>query len=150
MRVTLQRVTEASVVINDILHADIQQGLVVFLGITNKDSTEDIEWLCRKICALRIFNDASGKMNNSLMDVKGEVLVISQFTLYASTKNGNRPSYIKAAKPDIAIPLYNSFIDSIGALVSGAVKTGEFGADMKISLINDGPVTIHLDSKVKE
>jgi D-tyrosyl-tRNA(Tyr) deacylase len=150
MRVTLQRVTEASVVINDILRADIQHGLVVFLGITNEDSTEDIEWLCRKICALRIFNDASGKMNNSLMDVKGEVLVISQFTLYASTKNGNRPSYIKAAKPDIAIPLYNSFIDSIGVFVSGAVKTGEFGADMKISLINDGPVTIHLDSKVKE
>ena len=150
MRVTLQRVTEASVVINDILHADIQQGLVVFLGITNKDSTEDIEWLCRKICALRIFNDAYGKMNNSLLDVKGEVLVISQFTLYASTKNGNRPSYIKAAKPDIAIPLYNSFIASIGALVWWAVKTGEFGADMKISLINDGPVTIHLDSKVKE
>jgi D-tyrosyl-tRNA(Tyr) deacylase len=150
MRVTLQRVTEASVVINDILHADIQQGLVVFLGITNKDSTEDIEWLCRKICALRIFNDAYGKMNNSLLDVKGEVLVISQFTLYASTKNGNRPSYIKAAKPDIAIPLYNSFIASIVALVCGAVKTGEFGADMKISLINDGPVTIHLDSKVKE
>ena len=150
MRVTLQRVTEASVVINDILHADIQQGLVVFLGITKKDSTEDIEWLCRKICALRIFNDAYGKMNNSLLDVKGEVLVISQFTLYASTKNGNRPSYIKAAKPDIAIPLYNSFIASIGALVCGAVKTGKFGADMKISLVNDGPVTIHLDSKVKE
>ena len=150
MRVTLQRVTEASVVINDILHADIQQGLVVFLGITNEDSTEDIEWLCRKICALRIFNDASGKMNNSLLDVKGEVLVISQFTLYASTKNGNRPSYIKAAKPDIAIPLYNLFIASIGALVSGTVRTSELGADMKISLINDGPVTIHLDSKVKE
>lgn len=149
MRVTLQRVIEASVVINDILHADIQQGFVVFLGITNEDTTEDVEWLCRKISALRIFNDASGKMNNSLLDVKGEVLVISQFTLYASTKNGNRPSYIKAAKPDIAIPLYNSFIASIGALV-GNVRTGEFGADMKIALINDGPVTIHLDSKVKE
>lgn len=150
MRVTLQRVIEASVVINDILYADIQQGLVVFLGITNEDSIEDIEWLCRKISALRIFNDAYGKMNNSILDVKGEILVISQFTLYASTKNGNRPSYIKAAKPDIAIPLYNSFIASIGAHVSGAVKTGKFGADMKISLVNDGPVTIHLDSKLKE
>jgi D-tyrosyl-tRNA(Tyr) deacylase len=150
MRVTLQRVSEASVVINDILHADIQQGLVVFLGITNKDATEDVEWLCRKISTLRIFNDISGKMNHSLLDVKGEVMVISQFTLYASTKKGNRPSYIKAANPDIAIPLYNSFIASIGALVSGTVRTGEFGADMKISLINDGPVTIHLDSKLKE
>lgn len=150
MRVTLQRVIEASVVINDILYADIQQGLVVFLGITNEDSIEDIEWLCRKISTLRIFNDAYGKMNNSILDVKGEILVISQFTLYASTKNGNRPSYIKAAKPDIAIPLYNSFIASIGAHVSGAVKTGKFGADMKISLVNDGPVTIHLDSKLKE
>ena len=150
MRVILQRVSEASVVINHKLHSNIQQGLVVFLGITNLDTQEDIQWLCKKIGSLRIFSDQSGKMNNSLLDVKGEVLLISQFTLFASTKKGNRPSYLNAARPPVALPMYQDFINSLESQLNKSVQTGVFGADMKVTLINDGPVTIHLDSKCKE
>ncbi len=150
MRVTLQRVSEASVVINHKLHSEIQQGLVVFLGITNLDSPADIQWLCKKISALRIFSDLAGKMNKSIVEVNGEVLLISQFTLFASTKKGNRPSYLKAAQPEIAIPLYQNFIKSLELQLNKSIQTGVFGADMQIALVNDGPVTIQLDSKSKE
>ena len=150
MRVTLQRVSEASVVINQELKSDIKGGLVVLLGISAEDSIEDIEWICNKICKLRIFADKEGKMNLSLIDVKGELLLISQFTLFASTKKGNRPSYIQSADPQIALPLYNEFILCMENKLKKTISTGEFGADMKVHLVNDGPVTINIDSKNKE
>lgn len=150
MRVTLQRVSEASVVINQELKSDIKGGLVVLLGISAEDSIEDIEWICNKICKLRIFADKEGKMNLSLIDVKGELLLISQFTLFASTKKGNRPSYIQSADPQIALPLYNEFILCMENKLNKTISTGEFGADMKVHLVNDGPVTINIDSKNKE
>ena len=150
MRLVIQRVTEAGVKIpSEHYEATIGPGLLVLLGVESQDGDEDIEWLCRKMCHMRIFSDENEVMNKSVIDVNGEALIISQFTLHASTKKGNRPSYIKAAKPDIAIPLYEKFI----AAVQGAglqTKQGIFGADMKVSLINDGPVTIIIDSKIKE
>ena len=149
MRVVIQRVSQASVVINDQIKGEISKGYMILLGIETEDSQEDIDWLVKKINGLRIFNDDEGKMNLTLADVGGVILVISQFTLHASTKKGNRPSYIKAARPEQAIPLYESFISALKASGNN-VETGEFGADMKVSLTNDGPVTIVIDSKNKE
>ena len=147
MRAVVQRVTKASVTINNSLQSSINKGLLVFLGIENNDTSEDIEWLSGKISRLRIFNDKNGIMNLSVKDIDGEILLISQFTLHASTKKGNRPSYIKAANPDIAIPVYNNFILELQKDINKKIETGEFGALMQISLINDGPVTIIVDSK---
>jgi len=149
MKTVIQRVSEASVSIEGQKVADIQQGLLILLGIENADTQEDIVWLCRKIANLRIFSDEKGLMNLSIKDIAGEMIVVSQFTLHASTKKGNRPSFIKAAKPDVAIPLYENFVKEMQNLIETKVQTGEFGADMKISLINDGPVTIVIDSQVK-
>ncbi len=150
MRVVLQRVKEAAVTIDDAINGAINTGILILLGIEEADTKEDIEWLCNKICNLRIFNDSKGVMNLSLQDVKGEVLVISQFTLHANTKKGNRPSYIKAAKPDTAIPLYGEFIEKLEVQLGKPVATGIFGAHMDVALINDGPVTIIIDSKNRE
>jgi len=143
----IQRVSEAAVRINQQIRGQIDTGLVVLLGIEEADNQEDIDWLSKKITNLRIFDDENGVMNRSLIEMKGEILLISQFTLHASTKKGNRPSYLKAAKPDIAIPLYEKFITAMGQIIEKAIQTGEFGADMKVSLVNDGPVTIIIDSK---
>ena len=150
MKVVLQRVTKASVTIDNNIKDEIKQGILVLVGIEEADSLEDIEWLCKKIVKIRIFNDPSGVMNLSLQEIDGEVLVISQFTLHASTKKGNRPSYIKAARPDVAIPLYENFVKNLENLLGKKVGTGVFGAHMEIELINDGPVTILIDSKSKE
>lgn len=150
MRIVLQRVSEASVSIEGTINGAIQSGVLVLLGIEEADTLEDIDWLCNKLLKLRIFNDENGVMNLSLQDIDGEVLVISQFTLHASTKKGNRPSYIKAAKPEIAIPLYEKFNKRLEDLLGKPIKTGVFGADMKVSLVNDGPVTILIDSKNRE
>ncbi|WP_420582520.1 D-aminoacyl-tRNA deacylase [Reichenbachiella sp.] len=150
MITVLQRTSEASVKINQEIVGEIEEGLMILLGIEEADSQEDIDWLCRKVCNLRIFDDEAGVMNKSLIDVNGDILLISQFTLHASTKKGNRPSYIKAAKPDVAIPLYEKFIKQLEAELGKPIQTGEFGADMKVSLINDGPVTIMIDSKNKQ
>jgi len=150
MRVVLQRVTKASVTIDNITKSSIGTGLLILVGIENNDTPEDIEWLCSKIARLRIFSDKNGIMNLSVTDVNGEVLVVSQFTLHASTKKGNRPSYIKAAKPHFAIPLYEKFITKLQDEISQPVQTGEFGAMMNIELVNDGPVTIIIDSQNKE
>lgn len=146
----VQRVSEASVTIEGTVVASIGEGLLILLGVEDADEAEDIEWLSKKISQLRIFNDAAGVMNRSVMEVSGAMLVVSQFTLHASTKKGNRPSYIRAAKPEYAIPMYEKFVATL-RLVSGMdVKTGEFGADMKVRLLNDGPVTIIIDTKQKE
>lgn len=150
MRVVLQRVLEASVEIDGKTKDSIGKGLMILLGIANNDEIEDIKWLCRKIVNLRVFNDEKGIMNKSILDADGEILLISQFTLHASTKKGNRPSYLLAAKPDIAIPLYETFIKELKLSLGKEIGTGEFGADMKVSLINDGPVTILIDSQQKE
>ena len=150
MRVVLQRVSEASVTIDGKVNGTIGDGIVILVGIEEADNKEDISWLCNKILKMRIFNDEAGVMNCSLQDIDGEVLVISQFTLHASTKKGNRPSYIKAAKPEIAIPLYNEFLLEMENLLGKKVEKGVFGADMKVSLTNDGPVTIMIDSKSRE
>jgi len=150
MRVVIQRVSEASVEISGEKKSAIKKGLLIFLGIEETDSVEDIEWLCGKITRLRIFSDENGVMNLSVAETGGELLVISQFTLHASTKKGNRPSYILAAKPEIAIPLYEQFIATLQTESGKKIFTGEFGADMKVSLINDGPVTILIDSKNRE
>lgn len=150
MRVVIQRVSEASVTINNQKVASIKTGLLLLLGIIDDDSQEDIDWLCKKVVNLRVFPDNNDVMNNSLLDVDGDVIVVSQFTLYASTRKGNRPSYIKAAKPDIAIPLYEKFVQKLQSEIGKPIQTGEFGADMKVGLINDGPVTIIIDSKNKE
>lgn len=150
MRVVLQRVREASVTIEGQVNGAIKNGILVLLGIEDADTSEDVEWLCNKICNLRIFNDSKGVMNLSLQDIKGEVLVISQFTLHANIKKGNRPSYIKAAKPDVAIPLYEEFNEKMQLRLGKPVATGVFGAHMDVALINDGPVTILMDSKNKE
>lgn len=149
MRAVIQRVSEASVTIEGVKNAEIGVGLLILLGIEEDDSAEDISWLCRKISNMRIFNDSNGVMNESLLEVDGEAIVVSQFTLHASTKKGNRPSYIKAAKPDIALPLYEQFVAEMEKETGKKVGTGEFGADMKVALINDGPVTIIIDSKNK-
>ena len=145
MRVIIQRVSEASVKINKQIKSEIEKGLLVLAAFETEDTNEDLEWIANKVSNLRIFEDEIGKMNFSVKEVQGEVLLISQFTLYASTKKGNRPSFLDSAKPDIAIPLYEHFIKLMTAQIS--TKTGEFGADMKVSLVNDGPVTISIDSK---
>lgn len=150
MIAVIQRASEASVKVDGVTLGQISKGVVVFLGIEVSDDKQDITWLANKIINLRIFNDEQGVMNKSLFDTNGGVLLISQFTLHASTKKGNRPSYIKAAKPDIAIPLYERFIKEIDGLIKTQVQTGRFGADMQVSLINDGPVTIIIDTKDKK
>lgn len=150
MRVVIQRVSSASVEINQQTKSNIGNGLLILLGIEHEDSTDDIEWLCSKIARLRIFADENGAMNLSVLDANGEVIVVSQFTLHASTKKGNRPSFINAAKPEIAIPLYKKFIVQLEKELNKKIQTGEFGADMKVSLVNDGPVTIIIDSKNRE
>jgi len=150
MKVVIQRVSQASVTVNNQQIAAIQTGVLILLGIVEEDTQEDIDWLVRKISNLRIFNDKNGVMNNSLLTIDGEVIVVSQFTLHALTKKGNRPSYIKAAKANIAIPLYQKFITDLEKQISKKVQTGKFGVDMKVALLNDGPVTIILDSKNKE
>ncbi len=150
MRVIIQRVREASVMIGGSVRAQIKRGLLVFVGIEERDAEEDVEWLSKKVVVLRIFADKKGMMNASVQDVAGEVLVVSQFTLHASTKKGNRPSFIKAAKPAAAIPLYESFCQALERHLGKAVYTGEFGADMQIQLLNDGPVTITIDSRNRE
>jgi D-aminoacyl-tRNA deacylase len=150
MRVVIQRVSMANVTIDGNIHSKIDNGLLVLLGIEDADTKEDIEWLCGKIVNLRIFNDENGVMNVSVKDLGGDILLVSQFTLHASTKKGNRPSYIKASKPEIAVPLYKKMIEQLSIDLGKPVQTGEFGADMKVELLNDGPVTIVIDSKNKE
>jgi D-tyrosyl-tRNA(Tyr) deacylase len=149
MIAVIQRVSEAYVTIDGVVKSQIQKGLLVLLGIEDADSNEDIDWLANKIVNLRIFNDAEDVMNVSVKDNGGEIIVVSQFTLHASTKKGNRPSYIKASKPEIAIPLYQKFVSCISEALGKSVQTGEFGADMKVRLLNDGPVTIVIDTKNK-
>ena len=150
MKVIIQRVLQASVTIESRIVAQIQEGLLILVGIEDLDNQEDIQWLTSKIINLRIFNDENNVMNLSVKDINGEMIVVSQFTLHASTKKGNRPSYIKASKPEIAIPLYESFVSQLEIDLGKKVQTGIFGADMKVSLVNDGPVTIVIDSKNKE
>ncbi len=150
MKSVIQRVSKASVTIEGKAVATINKGLLILLGIINEDTQEDITWLTKKIINLRIFGDDDGVMNRSLLDVVGEVIVVSQFTLHASIKKGNRPSYIKAAKPDIAIPLYKDFVKQFELDLGKKIQTGEFGANMKVELLNDGPVTINIDTKNKE
>ena len=150
MKAVIQRVSQSSVTINNEIVAQIQQGLLVLVGIEDADNQEDINWLTSKIANLRIFEDESEIMNLSLKDIDGEMIVVSQFTLHALTKKGNRPSYIKASKPEIAIPLYESFVQQMEKELGKKVQTGQFGADMKVSLVNDGPVTIIIDTKNKE
>ncbi len=150
MRAVIQRVSEASVHVEGKMVSSINQGLLILIGIEEKDAQEDIDWLSGKISRLRIFGDEAGVMNKSVLDIDGDAIVVSQFTLHASIKKGNRPSYIKAAKPDIAIPLYESFVQRLELDLGKKIGTGVFGADMKISLLNDGPVTITVDTKNKE
>ena len=150
MKVVVQRVLKASVTIEGVQVASIKKGLLIFLGIVNEDTQEDINWLSNKIVNLRIFGDENDVMNRSLIDTLGDVIIVSQFTLHASTKKGNRPSYINAAKPDVAIPMYNAFIKQLESHFGKKVQTGQFGADMKVELLNDGPVTIIIDSKIRE
>ncbi len=150
MRILIQRVKRASVTIENSIKSLINNGLLVFVGICEEDNQEDIEWLVKKVVNIRLFDDNDGVMNLSVKDVEGEILAVSQFTLMASTKKGNRPSYIKAAKPEISIPLYEKFCQELESAMNKSIKTGVFGADMKVELINDGPVTIFIDSKNRE
>ncbi len=150
MRTVIQRVSKASVTVDGNMVSSIGKGLLVLLGIEDADGTDDIDWLAQKIANLRIFNDEAGVMNLSVMDTRGDVIVVSQFTLHALTKKGNRPSYIKASKPEFAIPMYEEFVDKLEAILGKKVGTGIFGADMKVELLNDGPVTISIDTKNKE
>ena len=150
MRAVIQRVTRASVNIEEKEKAKIGNGFLVLLGIEDADSTDDVSWLAGKIAKLRVFSDAEGLMNLSLDDIHGDIIVVSQFTLFAATKKGNRPSYIRAARPEKAIPLYELFVKTLQTEIQGSVQTGEFGADMKVDLLNDGPVTIIIDTKNKE
>lgn len=150
MRIVIQRVSHASVTINGTVKSAIQKGYLILLGICEEDTQEDVEWLVKKVIGLRVFDDENGVMNKSIMDIGGEILVISQFTLFASYKKGNRPSWLRAAKHDISIPLYNEFCKRLGEALGKPVGTGEFGADMKVELLNDGPVTICMDTKNKE
>ena len=150
MRVVIQRVKEASVSIDGRTKCSIKAGMLVLLGIEDTDGQDDIDWLCRKIIALRIFDDSKGVMNCNITDTGGEIIVVSQFTLFASTRKGNRPSYIRAARPEVAKPLYNAFCRHISSLLGQEIGTGVFGADMQVSLVNDGPVTICIDSKNRE
>ena len=146
MRTVIQRVQHASVTIDGALKSKIGKGLLVLVGIEDRDTPHDVEWLCKKICQMRIFDDENGVMNKSVVDVAGEILVVSQFTLQASVKKGNRPSYIKASRPEFAIPMYESFCAEMGVQLGKEVQTGTFGADMKVDLLNDGPVTIWVDT----
>ena len=150
MRAVIQRVSSASVTIADEVKASIQQGALLLIAVEEADTPEDLEWLCGKILRLRIFNDEQGGMNRSIHDIGGEVLVVSQFTLFASTRKGNRPSYIRAARPEIAVPLYEMFLQKIQIDLGPKVQSGQFGADMKVTLVNEGPVTILIDSKARE
>lgn len=150
MRFVIQRVSEASVAIDGHLYSAIKQGFLVLVGIEETDTVEDAEWLCQKLAGMRVFSDAEGKMNLSVQDTGGNILLVSQFTLFASTKKGNRPSFIRSARPEQAIPLYEACIAQLSALLKKPIETGRFGADMKISLVNDGPVTILMDSKQRE
>jgi D-aminoacyl-tRNA deacylase len=150
MKIVIQRVSKASVTIEENIVASIGNGLLILLGIVDEDNQEDINWLSNKITNLRIFGDENGVMNKSVLEIQGDIIVVSQFTLHASTKKGNRPSYIKAAKPDVAIPLYEAFVKQLESDLNKKVQTGQFGADMKVELINDGPVTIIIDSKNRE
>jgi D-tyrosyl-tRNA(Tyr) deacylase len=150
MRAVIQRVSKASVTVDGQLAGEIKQGLLVLLGIEDADTNEDVQWLSSKIVALRIFNDENSVMNKSVTDVAGDVLLVSQFTLHASTKKGNRPSYIRASKPDFAIPMYQKMIQQLETDLGNKIQTGIFGADMKVELLNDGPVTIIMDTKSKE
>ena len=150
MKVVIQRVKESSVEIDNKIKAEIGKGLLILIGISQDDSKTDVEWLVNKVLNIRIFNDSDGIMNKSVVDIQGEILIISQFTLMASTRKGNRPSYIKSASHEIAIPLYDYFIDLLESKIKNGIKSGVFGADMKVNLINDGPVTIIIDSKNKE
>ncbi len=150
MRIVIQRVSRASVTIGGRCKSSIQNGILIFVGIEETDGQEDIEWLCHKAIQLRIFDDEQGVMNKSVIDIDGDILIISQFTLHASTRKGNRPSYIRAARPERAIPLYKAFCQQLSQAAGKAVGTGEFGADMQVELVNDGPVTICMDSKNKE
>jgi len=150
MRVVIQRVKSASVSIAGQLKSQICSGLLVLLGIEEADNQEDIDWLCRKIVGLRVFDDEMGVMNRNIVDAQGDIIVVSQFTLMASTKKGNRPSYVRAARPETAIPLYGTFVSSLSQALGKPIGTGEFGADMQVSLVNDGPVTICMDTKNKE
>lgn len=150
MRTVIQRVSHASVTIDGVVKSAIRKGLLVLVGVEDADTEEDIQWLCKKIVGLRVFDDEQGVMNKNIQDAEGEILVISQFTLFASTKKGNRPSYIRAAKPDISVPLYEKFCKELSIALGKPVGTGEFGADMKVELLNDGPVTICMDTKNKE
>lgn len=149
MRAVIQRVSEASVEIESKTKASISNGLLLLIGIEDLDTQEDISWMTKKICQMRIFSDSDGKMNLDINDVDGDIIVVSQFTLHAKTKKGNRPSYIRAAKPEVAIPIYTDFVKHLSTTLTREVQSGEFGADMKVKLINDGPVTIILDSKNK-
>ena len=150
MRVVIQRVKEASVTIEGALKSQITEGLLILVGIEDVDADDDMKWLAAKVVNLRIFGDEAGLMNRSVMDIGGSMLVVSQFTLFASTKKGNRPSFLRSAKPDFAIPMYERFVDELRKLSNLTVLTGEFGADMKVALLNDGPVTIMIDSKNRE
>lgn len=150
MKTVIQRVSSASVTIDSKIVADIQKGLLVLIGIEDADNQDDIDWLCQKIINLRIFGDENDVMNLSIKDINGEIIVVSQFTLHALTKKGNRPSYIKASKPQVAIPMYENFVKCLQKELGKKVQTGIFGADMKVLLVNDGPVTIQIDSKNKE
>lgn len=150
MRVVIQRVRHASVTIDGTQESAIQEGMLILVGIENADTQEDIDWLCKKIVNLRIFDDEKGIMNRSILETGGDILVVSQFTLHASTKKGNRPSYIRAAKSDISIPLYEAFCQTLRNDLGKDIQTGRFGADMKVELLNDGPVTILIDTKNKE
>ena len=150
MRIVIQRVSHASVTIEGVCKSSIQEGFMILVGIENADTQEDADWLCKKIVNLRVFDDENGVMNKSILDINGNILVISQFTLHASYKKGNRPSYIYAAKPDTAIPLYEYFCQALQTALGKEIGTGEFGADMKVELLNNGPVTICMDTKNKE
>ncbi|MBR6121757.1 MAG: D-tyrosyl-tRNA(Tyr) deacylase [Prevotella sp.] len=150
MRIVIQRVTEASVTIEGQVHGQIKQGYLILMGVCEDDSREDVEWLVRKVVGLRVFDDENGVMNRSIMDVGGDILVVSQFTLYASYKKGNRPSWLRAARHEISVPLYELFCQLMSEAIGKPVQTGEFGAMMQVSLVNDGPVTICMDTKNKE
>ena len=150
MRLVIQRVSHASVTINDVCKSAIKEGFMILVGIEEADTKEDADWLCKKVIGLRVFDDENGVMNKSIMDINGEILIVSQFTLMASTKKGNRPSYIRAAGHETAIPLYEYFCSEVSKALGKEVGTGEFGADMKVELLNNGPVTILIDSKNKE
>ena len=150
MRIIIQRVSQASVTINGVIKSSIKKGYIILAGFEDADTPEDIEWTANKLVNLRIFDDENDQMNLSIKDVGGDIIIVSQFTLHAITRKGNRPSFIKAAKPDIAIPLYEKFVQQVSAVLGKPVGTGEFGADMQVALINDGPVTIQIDSKEKQ